>query len=205
MATPLQHLPPPALIALRAGTADRHRAVDQHPRMRRLLGASPSLDDYGDVLQCLHQLHVRFEPAMRRALEAAPEPHAGSHKLPSLESDLRALGRAVPERPWPEVGDTAPPGTIALAQHVGTFYVLEGASLGGQVLARHLAATLGPSVAGALRYYTGHGAQTRLQWARSCDSIARSLVDPPAIDLAVRQALQVFRVFEQLLDATDPA
>lgn len=88
---------------------------------------------------------------------------AARRKVPRLEKDLVALGLTAGEltrlprcAKLPEL-DTLP-------QVLGCLYVIEGATLGGQVITRHLLATHGitPETGGA--FFAGYGAETGPQW-----------------------------------------
>jgi heme oxygenase len=47
---------------------------------------------------------------------------------------------------------------------MGALYVLEGSTLGGRVIGRHIAATHGLTGEG-LAYYAGHGTRTGAMWS----------------------------------------
>ena len=131
----------------------------------RVEAAFPSLAElatplgYAAALRALHGFHAAWEPAIWRApgMEAAD---LGEHlrKLPLLERDLRALGIAPCPVPAPD------PGALDLAAALGALYVLEGASLGGRVIYRHVAGPLGISPEHGGAYHHGYGDRTGPEW-----------------------------------------
>jgi heme oxygenase len=79
-------------------------------------------------------------------------------KLPLLEADLQALGqdpRTLPHCP-------APPRLRDVAEAFGCVYVLEGSTLGGRVISRHVQARLGADV--PRRFLDAYGARTGENW-----------------------------------------
>lgn len=81
-------------------------------------------------------------------------------KVPQLVADLGVLGKAPEELPrcaeLPEL--------VTIPQVLGCLYVIEGATLGGQIITRHLQANLGitPETGGA--FFAGYGADTGARW-----------------------------------------
>lgn len=157
---------PLMLPALKSATAGHHARVE---------ALMPSLDalatpaGYAAALRALHAFHAAWEPAVWRApgLAEAGLDEGARRKLPLLERDLRALAVA-PCRvrpPAPAVPDAA--------AALGALYVLEGATLGGRVIHRHVAGPLGltPERGGA--YYHGYGAATGARWKELGEGVRR--------------------------------
>jgi heme oxygenase len=135
---------------LRAHTSALHAATEELPLMRALMEATE--DGYRRYLVRIHAVYTAVEPPLyapvsgelRRALGVTP-------KLEALEKDLTGLGLQPPSDPSQpdqasasarqridELLGVAPPGRVGAA--LGGLYVLEGATLGGQVIARRLQA-----------------------------------------------------------------
>lgn len=144
---------------LRTGTAAEHEAVE-----RSLDLLDPSLDRIrlATVLGRLHGFWLAAEEGLEawagahaRDAEAVAWPRRRRASL--FAADLRELGvaaaRARPE--LPELVDTA--------RALGRMYVLEGSTLGGAFIDRHLG-TL-PGLAGVrLHAFTPYGAETGAMW-----------------------------------------
>jgi heme oxygenase (biliverdin-IX-beta and delta-forming) len=129
---------------------------------------------YQAVLARFLGFWAEWEPSVAAALADdaffAPRRRAGL-----LARDLAALGlgaEAIAALPR-----CAPPALPDRAAALGSLYVLEGSTLGGRVLVRHFAATLGLAAdePGCL-YFSGHGAETGAMWA-ACR--ARLAAAPP--------------------------
>ncbi|MDP4026407.1 biliverdin-producing heme oxygenase [Methylobacterium sp. NEAU 140] len=142
---------------LRAATGPAHAALerdlDWQARVATLLG-------YRALLARLHGFHAAWEPAIGGALgdPAFLDPR---RRLGALVADLAALG-------------LSPGGIAALpaarpirlpdpAAATGALYVLEGSTLGGRLIARHIAALHGADAPCA--YYRAHGSGSGAMWA----------------------------------------
>ncbi len=133
---------------LREHTATVHAATEALPLMRHVLTEHPTAAGYRVYLSALHGVYLTVEPALRAAVPATLLDTLGvAPKLPALQQDLRALMDALPGPvpPLPTRGDGAAmrqlldhPGRPRVATALGGLYVLEGATLGGQVIARQL-------------------------------------------------------------------
>ena len=90
----------------------------------------------------------------------------------------------------------------SLASLLGALYVLEGSTLGGQVIARRLNHIIGHDGVVATRYLNAYQAQTLTQW-----QVLRQLLDdvghahPQMADLVVLGAMATFLRIHQSLHA----
>lgn len=81
-----------------------------------------------------------------------------------------------------------------LGGRLGTLYVLEGSTLGGQVLCRHLAHRL-QLQPHQLGYLTGHGRATGARWRATCALLEAALSTPALRAQAGAAAAVTFRLF----------
>jgi heme oxygenase len=145
---------PPALMRrLREHTAAVHAATEALPLMHRLLSAYPSGEDYRCYLHALHGVYAALEPALYAAVPQRLRSELGiAPKLPALLQDLQAMHVADPHPAGAAaIGSMPKPGRCArvhpllkaaeprrTASALGGLYVLEGSTLGGQLIARRL-------------------------------------------------------------------
>jgi len=139
---------------LREATRTEHARVDALPRMRALLSQRVTRATYVEALSRLYRVHCELDaaidPALGRMAHSTLRP---AQLLDGLEQDLAQLGReALPEA-------TAVTPLAAPAQALGAWYVLEGAALGGVLLARHLRSVLGDDL--PLAHFGGPRARRR--------------------------------------------
>lgn len=136
----------PLIVALRHATAERHAAVERLPLMTALMAPTVTWGDYRLYLERMAQVYGTLEPPLLASLDEAladrPDLRpAVRPKLPALLADLAALGLSPPSL-------TIRRGPGHLSEVLGGLYVLEGATLGSRVIARHLRRHLGNDGAG---------------------------------------------------------
>lgn len=127
-----------------------------------LLRPSCGAAHFRALLGRFHGFHRAWEPALANAL-GDDDFLRRRQREPLLRADLRALG-------LPAADIDALPACAAAAAlcrtpaaALGSLYVLEGSTLGGQQISRHLAqASWAPP--GGLRYFDPHRAATGQRW-----------------------------------------
>jgi heme oxygenase len=147
------------LSRLRAATAQDHQRVE---KALALLDPALDRDRLARALTALHAFWAAAEDGLTRwadrdPADAARIEWAQRRRAHLYEADLQALGAtSAAERPaLREVGDTD--------EALGRLYVLEGATLGGTFIDRHLS-TL-PALSGVrLRAFTPYGERTGAMW-----------------------------------------
>ncbi|WP_040337078.1 biliverdin-producing heme oxygenase [Candidatus Blastococcus massiliensis] len=148
------------LRLLRTGTAAEHDDVE---RTLDLLDPSLSRARLAHVLDLMHGFWRAAESGLDRWADAFPV-DAGTVAWPRrrraelFAADLRALGTAA-SAPLPQLPPV--PGTD---EALGRMYVLEGSTLGGVFIDRHLAGLL--DLAGVrVRAFSPYGEETGAMWA----------------------------------------
>lgn len=187
-------VPPTARDALKIGTADAHRSLEN---AMNLTGANATRARYVQYLMTLTSVHDALEPA----LLADPELRALLDDLPSRtrvefgKHDLASLGEAQHLRRF-----TAQLPMKTLAQKLGVLYVLEGSTLGGQVLRRELKSALGIHD-DSLRYVSGYGELTGPKWKRFLEALERGVTTDEARRQAVAAAQATFEQLQAFFEA----
>ena len=181
---------PPSLHArLRTETAPAHERLE---RSLDLLRRPLDRDRFTALLIGFHGFHRAWEPALARGLPAAFIP---GPRLPLLAQDLRALGLGDDSiGAIPRCAQAA-----ALGDHpdtaLGSVYVLEGSTLGGQVIARHLGEAPWWPPAG-LRYFDPYGDETASRWRHTLAQLAAAGGDA---DRIVAGAVRTFGILQHWL------
>lgn len=185
------------LTALRQGTGPCHKALED-----RLPFFDERFDRcaYQRLMTAYYGFHAPLEQALGGFLPALDQPRRA--KTPALALDLQNLGLT------PAQIDALPlcsalPRITDQAQALGVTYVLEGSTLGGQVLKRAMAErlTLGAHNGGA--FLDVYGAQTGSLW-RAFLEILEQAPDSPADQARVAQAaIDTFTCFERWLDSQE--
>ncbi len=116
-------------------------------------------------------------------------------KLPSIDADLCALGWVEPAL-IPSVA-FAPNLERSRARAFGCLYVLEGATLGGQVISRHLRACLGVVPGAGGTFFHGYGERTGPMWASFRDALAKFDARGADAGSVIATARQTFEALHQ--------
>jgi heme oxygenase len=155
-----------------------------------LMHAELNTAEYVRCLQRIYGVVVAWE---ERAAEVAPEwlrPALLTRQRSGLlEQDLAWFGVAEKDsrRPTlPEMND--------LASLFGAMYVMEGSSLGGQLIARHVEAALHLSEGQGNSYFRGHGSQTGPLWKEFSEMLKMRIPDEET-DAVVVSAKAMFNTF----------
>ncbi|MFL1491737.1 biliverdin-producing heme oxygenase [Pseudomonas antarctica] len=187
---------PSLLQALRKGTGLLHVALEKRlPFFSERLDA----DRYRRLLQAYYGFYAPMEAALYDSgLIPDGFDTALRVKTPTLLLDLHALGltddaiSALPRCCELPTFDTP---TACL----GALYVLEGATLGGQVLRREMALRLGIDADNGGAFLNVYGANTGRHWKDFLDYLGRQPLDAHAQQRAVAAACSTFSGFEQWL------
>jgi heme oxygenase len=190
------------LNRLRAETRDCHNLIESNPLHSAIMDGSVTRDSYQCLLQRMYGVHQCFERWAGSRVEWSQfgfnfEQH---RQLPMLERDLIALG--------------APPDSSRLRQTIlplehaefpfilGYLYVLEGSTLGGQILSRLITQHLGlqPDSGGA--YFNSYGPLVGARW-RSCLTLLSDAAARPNFPNGIVQgARDAFQRIDALLRAS---
>ncbi len=119
---------------LKEKTQDSHDAAEQLMQAEKIFKGTFTFTDYLAMLQINAKLLQQFEPAVMAAIPdgLSKELHLSAReKLPLLRQDFAEL-----DLPFP--GPVLNAGIPDVHEALGILYVMEGATLGGQVIAKHL-------------------------------------------------------------------
>ncbi len=197
MRPPIPRTPPwqPRRGRLRAGTAEAHRRLDH---LLDSAGCFASLDGYRRYLRRIAPLQAALEGALEAAGAEALLPDWPRRRKASLiAADLRALGGPPPAplpRPFPglagwRAGDV-----------LGTLYVLEGATLGGAVLARRLG-DLGLRRERGGRFLDPYGEERGRMWRLFLEALEETPLAPKEEAALLPRARAVFALFVEQVAA----
>lgn len=173
---------PMDLRHLREATRPEHEATET---AMPLMDSQLTLETYKAVLGALLPLLRGWERwAAAQAPEALRPLLAARQRSALLEHDLRALGGVgiaeiseAASVDWtrvvlgPEDLRSVLSSSAFTAGFLGAFYVIEGSTLGGRLIARHLEPVLHLAPGEGDAYFRGHGDATGLLWREVTDAI----------------------------------
>ncbi|MEA9975917.1 MULTISPECIES: biliverdin-producing heme oxygenase [unclassified Pseudomonas] len=188
---------PPVHSDLRAATSHLHRRLDA-----RLPFFTTDIAVYRRIMQAYYGFYLPFETLLAASASTIPGMGwAQRLKTPILKQDLLALGLTFGEI------DALPlckilPGVETQAQALGALYVVEGATLGGQVLRGIIKAKVGVESATGGAFMDVYGAETRNLWQGFLTCLS-CIQEPEDIAQTVATAQQTFICFEGWLEQSD--
>lgn len=153
----------------------RSQTAHQHQQTEDLVGVMRedfSLEDYKKLLTRFYAFYKSFEPKMSDALRenTIEFDYENRQNTPKLFSDLESLGMSETEIAEIKSFDDLP--ALDSKENIfGALYVVEGSTLGGQVISRHLKEKFGFDESGGNAFFSGYGKETGTMWKIFRDAI----------------------------------
>lgn len=191
---------PPVLQDLRAGTAELHIALE-----KRLPFFSDTLDTpaFIRLMQAYYGFYLPLESALLGS-GAIPGDFDLAPRLKSqiLLNDLQALGLT------PEAIARLPrcqslPVIDSSVACLGVLYVLEGATLGGQILRREIASRLSLDADNGAAFLDIYGAATGRRWREFIEYLGSRPLDADERAAVAAAAQTTFSCFERWLESRE--
>ncbi|VVN44693.1 hypothetical protein PS684_03728 [Pseudomonas fluorescens] len=191
---------PPVLQDLRAGTAELHIALE-----KRLPFFSDLLDTQAFVrlMQAYYGFYLPLENALLLS-DAIPADFELTPRLkaPTLRTDLHALGvSAAALQSLPQCEQL--PLIDSSAACLGVLYVLEGATLGGQILRREISTRLGLEADNGAAFLDIYGAATGRRWRDFIEYLGSRPMSAAERAAVVTAAQTTFSCFERWLESRE--
>lgn len=145
---------------LKEATREQHDALEN---VVDVMSRTFTIEDYRTLLLKFYRFYAAVEPLLPvDDLKAEGFDVEPRRKLPKLESDLEHIGVLEDAKNAPAWTDV--PDLSTTAKAFGAIYVMEGATLGGQVITRHLKEHLGltPEEGGA--FFNSYGKEVGPMW-----------------------------------------
>lgn len=200
----MQNSPSPWLLPLL-----REKTRDLHERLEQRLNLPDSLDsreEYARLLAAFYGFYAPIEkfltehPGLREDTGLC---FSSRRKSGYLETDLRFLGfgdcalKQIPRC-------TVLPAMNSTASAIGCAYVLEGATLGGQIIGRHLETRLGLHRGAGVAFFYCYGDATAAMWQqfrRGAEAFAEREAAAGQAEPVAREATVAARATFERLEA----
>ena len=156
----------------------------QHARLEAVVGLPMDRAAHLALLTGLYGFVVAWEERLAGLVSPDDTLRSGREKSAWLEADLASFGLDAEDRarlPRCAAGDL--PAAATRAELLGVCYVLEGSTLGGQFIARHLRERLGLKNGEGARYFLSYGAAVGARWREFGAELER--FSSPETDAAV--------------------
>ncbi|WP_206840676.1 biliverdin-producing heme oxygenase [Marinobacterium iners] len=193
--------PPSLHQQLRQATHAAHVRLNHHPLLSRMTRPTLDIETYTLILQAYWSFYQTAEAHIRNCLASgmADFNYSDRYKTEWLKQDLAHFGLT------PGV-DGCCPFTVELAipmnrpELVGMMYPLEGSTLGGRVISRHLMHNLGINDANGGRFFSGYGHNIEQLWTQFIQFAERSPQSRQERTQACDYAIYLFETLEAFLD-----
>jgi heme oxygenase len=213
-AATMSYAPSTILSRLRKDTRSEHDAVEQ---VLDLMAISLTREGYCERLKQFHGFYAPLERALQESNQGRThQSYAGSFSLATqsalvtrlnktmhLQKDLRYLGVVTEILPFCR---NLPP-LDTQAQILGCLYVLEGATLGGRIITKHIRAVLGITPGTGGRFFEFYGGDTSRMWQLMQQLLISGAPDVETENHIVTNAILTFSClriwcesFQKLLD-----
>lgn len=171
---------------LRADTAAIHARTEAD---MDLLGRMGSREGYTSTLIRMEAFYRGAEPAIFQACaDFVPERFLES-RLARLHADLKAIAPS-----WLASAAVSFPKEIARwPEALGALYVMEGAALGGQIIARHVSAVLGFTPEYGASFFASEGVAVGPRWKAFRDLLDAYPDEYEAILAGAQATFEAFR------------
>lgn len=151
---------------LKAETQQQHKELE---RIVNVLDESTDLDSYKNLLLKFYRIYSALESQIPiEELLKQDFDYRHRQKLPLLEADLRSLdisaaaSRLAPYRKVPDISE--------VSRAFGAAYVIEGSTLGGQIISRHIREHLGVTPDAGAAFFSSYGSAVGPMWKEFCDA-----------------------------------
>lgn len=185
---------------IKNNTAPSHARLEQALFAAAIMDGSFTISHYHTVLRVNYLVHHLLEPLIFSALGEELKARvslAAREKLAALEKDMRGAGINVSEDHQVPV---KVPGFTSELEALGALYVLEGATLGGQVINNRLKKNEA-FAALPLAYYNIYAQRTGSMWKQFLDIINQYNDE----DSALQGAQKVYKLYLEVAGAINKA
>lgn len=178
---------------LKTETTPQHKSLEQK---LNLLRPEMTLADYSHVIERFYGFYVTLES------EFFSNPHDNffddRKKSASLEADLKSLG--INPALVKKISPARLPQMDSSEKQLGIMYVLEGSTLGGQVLQKHFHQKFDLTPEHGMSYFCGYKEQTMPRWRDFQRLLAESShKNSLKQDVIIHSAQQTFLSLEEWL------
>ena len=182
---------------LKRETASVHEQVMEESWAKRVLSIDYTLPEYRGLLQKYYGFYLPLETLLLDFGTSVFYPARLKHPL--LHQDLNVLHS--PDRFDPVIYSKLPE-ISGVPSALGICYVLEGATLGGQIIAKHLKNSLVLKEQEALPFFNGYSPDTAKMWTGLKTQTRDIVRTPQELTVILEAALETFNSLSNWMEAS---
>lgn len=187
---------------LRQETAESHQKLEDNQLSRAILLPSVSIADYQTYLATLFGVTIACEEQVFPAIAHEITDLQQRYKSQLIIDDLLATGFSEEKIDALSVYRFE---FASTAEALGIMYVLEGSTLGGRILYKHIHETLGFTPENGASYFWGYGAQTGNLWKTFISSLTQYVDTQGTSEEVIDSAKKTFTIIDNWLGLIGPA
>lgn len=183
---------------LRKETAEDHDSIEQNAYAKAIMNQTLTKSEYVAYLEKFYGFILPIEQKIQ-SLAFVQELGIDMKlraKTPLLEKDLDNISSK--ERTQIPICDEIP-SIAAPGQLLGYLYVIEGSTLGGQIITRKLKEHLSLDPEAGLSYFNAYGQETRSVWKELAEVMNKSVQSGIESEVIVSSAKETFRLLNKWL------
>ena len=188
------------LKSLRQQTGESHNRLEQNKFSKVLLQPYVTLHDYQVYIAKLYGMTKACENDIFPLLTAVNPDLGERYKAQFILEDLKKTGLS-----QEQIGDLPVSGfrPAGVAEALGAMYVLEGSTLGGKILYKHVNEFLGIDQQTGASYFYGYGQQTGVLWKRFIADLADYAVEEDCGLEIISGAVSTFTAIDHWLNSAE--
>ncbi len=175
---------------LKEETAPMHRQLEQSPLSMNLMSEQVNIQQYAAYLAAMKEVIEFTEAQLFPVISEIIQDTEERRKLFSIQADLKALSNQAVIPSYPAFIPFTLPVSPAFA--LGVVYVVEGSTLGGRVILKHLQQRWSGWSDGAA-FFTGYGEHTGRLWKSFLNTFSAYAVQTNSQEEITEGAQQAFQ------------
>jgi heme oxygenase (biliverdin-IX-beta and delta-forming) len=180
------------LAKLKESTREQHVDLEQ---TIDIMGQMNSIKNYKSLLIKFYRFYAAIESELGKLdWKLVSYDFEERRKIPKIEKDLAVLGILEEARNASVYNGL--PNLDSIKSAFGSLYVVEGASLGGQIINRHLKQKLDLSPENGGAFFSGYGEKTGEMWKEFCTFITEFSESNNADETIINTAKRTFESFK---------
>lgn len=189
------------LERLKEGTSDAHRQIEDNDYARSMMDKTMTLEQYTHYLALFYGF---LKPLEQKAIQSGLTAQTGLNmelrsKTQWLEQDLLHLGMNHEQIEALPLCSQLPDLSTA-ARLIGSFYVIEGSTLGGQVITKQLMKFLPVEPNAGISYFNGYGTHTRDRWLTFRELVVANSESEEQREQMVHAASETFTLLDSWIN-----